>query len=402
MNAAQRSRFSARQLAVGLAGYCTFINLYSPQAILPMLSGEFAAGAAEISAIITASTLAVAITAPFTGAVADVLGRKRVIVTAMLVLVVPTVMVALAPTLAQLIFWRFVQGLAMPPVFAVTIAYIGDEWPPHEAAAAAGVYTSGASLGGFSGRFIAGIVADAANWRTAFLVLAAMTLIGGIAIMFLLPREKKFVRSDGLIESGRQMLRHFQNSQLLATYGVGFGVLFSFIVTFTYLSFRLAAPPYNLSATWLGVIFVVYLVGSATTPLTGWALTRYGRRRFTLRVLALWIVGILLTLAGPLWLIIFGLTLCAGCGLMCQSISTGYVTITAQAGRSSAVGLYVTSFYLGGSVGAALGGVAWTLGGWIACVAMVAAMLAIMASIVWFAWTPRMPVPPITTPIEPP
>ena len=123
-NAAQRSRFSARQLAVG-RGYCTFINLYSPQAILPMLSGEFAAGAAQISAIITASTLAVAITAPFTGAVADVLGRKRVIVTALLVLSVPTAMVALAPTLSQLIFWRFVQGLAMPPVFAVTIAYIG-------------------------------------------------------------------------------------------------------------------------------------------------------------------------------------------------------------------------------------------------------------------------------------
>ena len=109
-------------------------------------------------------------------------------------------------------------------------------------------------------------------------------------------------------------------------------------------------------------------------------------------MLALWAVGILLTLAGPLWLIILGLTLCAGCGLMCQSISTGYVTITAKAGRSSAVGLYVTSFYLGGSAGAALGGVGWTLGGWITCVAMVAAMLAIMAAIVWFAWTPRMPI----------
>ena len=110
----------------------------------------------------------------------------------------------------------------------------------------------------------------------------------------------------------------------------------------------------------------------------------------------------LLTLAGPLWLIILGLTICAGCGLMCQAISTGYVTITAQAGRSSAVGLYVTSFYIGGSFGAALGGVAWTLGGWPACVAMVAAMLAVMAAIVWFAWTPRVPVPPTTPPIEPP
>jgi YNFM family putative membrane transporter len=399
---AQGSTFNARQLAVGLAGYCTFINLYSPQAILPLLSQEFGAGAAEISAIITASTLAVALTAPFTGAVADVLGRKRVIVTSMLLLAIPTVMAALAPTLAALIFWRFVQGLVMPPVFAVTIAYIGDEWPAHEAAAAAGVYTSGASLGGFSGRFIAGIVADIGGWRAAFMVLAAMTLAGGIAVSILLPREKKFVRSEGLIASARQMLAHFRNKQLLATYAVGFGVLFNFIATFTYISFRLAADPYDLSATWLGIIFVVYLTGSALTPLTGWAVSRFGRRRFMVRVIAVWIAGIALTLASPLWAIIAGLAICAGCGLMCQSISTGYVTITAKAGRSSAVGLYVTSFYTGGSFGAALGGMTWTVGGWAACAAMVMAMLVVMAAIVFFAWARRVPAAPAVAPIEPP
>ena len=95
-----------------------------------MLSSEFGATAAEVSTIITVSTLAVAVTAPFTGAVADVLGRKRVIVAAMFVLVVPTLMVGLATSLSALIFWRAVQGLVLPPIFAVTVAYIGDEWPP--------------------------------------------------------------------------------------------------------------------------------------------------------------------------------------------------------------------------------------------------------------------------------
>src|SRR5674476_251894 len=147
MNAAQRKGISARQLAVGLAGYCAFINLYAPQAILPMLAQQFNATAAEVSTIITVSTLAVAITAPFTGAVADVLGRKRVIVAAMFVLVIPTVMVALSTSLSAMIFWRAVQGLVLPPIFAVTVAYIGDEWPPREATTAAGIYSSGASLG---------------------------------------------------------------------------------------------------------------------------------------------------------------------------------------------------------------------------------------------------------------
>ena len=402
MNAAATGRtFSARQFAVFLTGFCCFINLYSPQAVLPLLSAEFGASAAEVAAIITVSTLAVAITAPFTGTVADVLGRKRVIVAAMFALVVPTLMAGLAGSLSELIFWRAAQGLVMPPIFAVTIAYIGDEWPHNEATSAAGIYSSGSSLGGFSGRLVAGFLADLISWRAGLEALAAMTLAGAIAVAFLLPPERKFVRSEGLMASGRQMLLHFRNGQLLATFAVGFGVLFCFICTFTYVSFHLAAAPYNLSASWLGAIFVVYLTGSVLTPWTGWAVGRFGRRRFVARVTALWIGGIALTLVPSLTAIVVGLAICAGCGLICQAISTGYVTITAKVGRSSAVGLYVTSFYLGGSFGAAMGGIAWTYGAWPACVALVAAMLAIMGSIVIFAWARRIPSAPATTPIEP-
>jgi predicted MFS family arabinose efflux permease len=402
MNAAHRSTISARQLAVGLAGYCAFINLYSPQSILPLLSREFGASAAEVSSIITVSTLAVAVTAPFTGTVADVLGRKRVIVAAMFLLVIPTLMVGMATSLSELIFWRAVQGLMLPPIFAVTIAYIGDEWPTHEATTAAGIYSSGSSLGGFSGRLVTGLLADLIGWRAGFDALALIAFAGAIAVAFLLPPERKFVRSEGLLASGRQMLAHFKNRQLLATYAVGFGVLFNFICTFTYISFYLAAAPYNLSASWLGAIFVVYLTGSVLTPLTGWAVGRFGRRRFTARVIALWIAGIGLTLAPSLPLIIAGLAISAGCGLILQAISTGYVAITAKVGRSSAVGLYVTSFYTGGSFGAACGGLAWTFGGWPACAALVVAMLAVMVSIVIFGWARRVPASPNLPPIEPP
>lgn len=389
-------------MAVGLAGYCCFINLYSPQSILPLLSREFDASAAEVSTIITVSTLAVALTAPFTGTVADVLGRKRVIVAAMFALAVPTVMVGLATSLSALIFWRAVQGLVLPPIFAVTVAYIGDEWPRQEATTAAGIYSSGSSLGGFSGRLVTGFLADLVGWRWGFFALAGIALAGAGAVAFLLPRERKFVRSEGLLASGRQMLAHFRNGQLVATYAVGFGVLFNFICTFTYISFHLAAPPYNLSASWLGALFVVYLAGSVLTPWTGWAVGRFGRRHFMVCVIALWIAGIALTLAPSLALIVLGLAISAACGLVCQAISTAYVTITAKAGRSSAVGLYVTSFYVGGSFGAALGGITWTLGGWPACAALVATMLVVMAGIVFFAWARRVPAAAATPPIEPP
>jgi predicted MFS family arabinose efflux permease len=403
MNAAAKGRlFSARQFAVFLTGFCCFINLYSPQAILPLLSIEMAVTAAGAAAVITASTFAVAMTAPFTGAAADVIGRKHVIVAAMFLVTIPTLMSALAPTLPEIVFWRFVQGLVMPPIFVVIIAYIGEEWPRAEAATATGIYTSGASLGGFSGRFVAGIFSDIIGWRGGMMVLAAITLAGAIAVMLLLPREKKFVRSAGFGTALKQMVRHFRNPQLVATYAVGFGVLFNFLATFTFISFRLAAAPYNLSATALGIIFVVYLLGAGLTPWTGVAIARFGRRHFMMVNFAVWAAGLALTLTDPLWMILLGLALCAACGLITQATSTGYVTITAQFGRSSAVGLYVTSFYLGGSVGGALGGIVWTYGGWPAVVAMCVAMLVIMACIVFFAWAKRVQAAPQTTAIEPP
>src|SRR5689334_19363478 len=132
-----------RKIAIGAAGFCTFLHLYSPQALLPALAREFGVGAAEISAVITASTLAIALTAPFTGAIADVLGRKRVITAAMLAVVVPMAGAALAYDVQTLIAWRFLQGLLLPPIFAVTVAYIGDEWPPAAVAGVAGVYIAG-------------------------------------------------------------------------------------------------------------------------------------------------------------------------------------------------------------------------------------------------------------------
>lgn len=379
-------RVEPRKIAVATAGFCTFLNLYSPQALLPALAREFHVGPAEISTIMTASTLAIALTAPFTGALADVLGRKRVITAAMLAVVVPMAGAALAADVQALIAWRFIQGLLLPPIFAVTIAYIGDEWPRPQVAGVAGVYIAGSSLGGFCGRFIPGLLGDLVGWRGAFLALAGLSLLGAVVLALLLPREKGFVRSEGLGASARHMLHHLRNPQLLATYAIGFGVLFNFIAVFTYVSFHLAAPPYSFSSTLLGTIFVTYLAGTAAAPATGWMIARLGRLRFILAVITAWACGALLMLAPPIAAIVAGLTLCAVCGMLCQTIATGYVTAIAKEGRSSAVGLYVTSFYVGGSVGAFLPGLAWDAAGWPACIAMVLAMLAIMAGVAALAY----------------
>jgi predicted MFS family arabinose efflux permease len=375
-----------RQLAVALAGAGAFLNLYAPQAVLPLLAGEFGVSAAGIAMIMSAATFAVAFTAPFTGAIADVLGRKRVIAAAMVALVVPTLMLAFAPNLEMMIFWRFVQGLMLPPIFAVTVAYIGGEWPADEATGVTGLYTAAAGLGGFFGRLLTGLFAEPIGWRGAFMIDAALTALCALAVIALLPRETKFVRATSLAASLRQMLAHLSNPKLLATFGIGFGVLFNFIAVFTYVSFHLAAPPYNLTPAELGLIFVVYLLGTATTPLVGRAVARFGRRHFVIAMLALWAAGLAMTLLPSLIAIIAGLAIAAACGFLCQASSQSFVATTARHGISSAIGLYVTAFYVGGSVGAFLPGLAWDAGGWPSTVAMVFAMLAAMATLVLMAW----------------
>jgi MFS transporter, YNFM family, putative membrane transport protein len=378
--------FDPRSLAVATAGFAAFVNLYSPQALLPRLADEFHVGPGEISALMTAGTAAIALSAPFSGALADVAGRKRLITSAMFAVVVPTVIMTFAGTVAQLTFWRFVQGLLLPPIFAVAVAYIGDEWPPSDVVRVAGIYISGSSIGGFCGRFIPGLLTDAIGWRSAIQVMAAITLVAAVIVATTLPMERNFVRSGGLVPSFAQMILHFRNRRLVATYAIGFGVLFNFIATFTYVSFHLAAPPYLFSPTLLGALFLTYLVSSPIVPWVGRAIALFGRRRFVLGMIALWIAGALLLLAPPVAVIIAGLTLCAVCGMVCQAVSTGYVTLTAKEGRSSAVGLYASMYYIGGSAGAFLTGLAWASAGWTGCVALIVAVQAIMGLIVAVAW----------------
>jgi MFS transporter, YNFM family, putative membrane transport protein len=324
--------------------------------------------------------------APFIGVIADVLGRRRIIVIAIVLLVVPTVLIAGARTLDEIVALRFIQGLLLPPVFAVAVAYIGDEWPREEIAGVTAIYTTGSVVGGFMGRFIAGWVGEYAGWRAAFLVLAAANLICAGLTIALLPRERQFVRAEGVIHAARMMASHFREPRLLATFAVGAGVLFCFVTLFTYISFYLAAPPYDLSAAGLGSLFVVYLFGVFVTPLVGRLVARLGRRTLVVGAFASWGAGLLFTLIPNLWPILLGLMIAACCGFVCQAVSTGYVAYAATRARSSAVGLYVTSYYLGGSIGAILGGLAWHAAGWYGCVALAWVVLAMAAGLVMLFW----------------
>lgn len=376
-----------RRCAVILCGLSSFLDLWATQSLLPMLAQQLDATPVAVSFTVSMPPLAVALVAPWTGVIADVFGRKRIIVAAMFALIVPTVMVGFSTTLGAIVFWRFCQGLFVPPIFAGTVAYIADEFPPDEATGATGLYTAAGVFGGFLSRFLTALIAEHFGWRGAFLGLALLTTGFAVGVALLMPKERGFASAPSLMGSAAEMLQHFRNKRLVATYSVGFCVLFTLITIFTFIAFRLAAPPFLLSTAALGSLFVTYLAGVATTPLVGRGVALLGRQRLVLIALFVWAGGVGLTLLTSLTAAIAGLAIAAAFGFICQACSTSYVALTAPRGRSSAVGLYVTFYYLGGSVGGLVAGFAWTIAGWSGCVTTALAVLAIVAILVRRYWT---------------
>jgi MFS family permease len=146
-------------IAVTLAGIAAFFNLYATQPLLPLFEQVFHASKSEVGRTVSAATLGVALSAPFCGALAERVGRRKVIVSSVFLLALPTIMAATSRGLSQLVFWRFLQGIVMPGIFGVTIAYIGEEWPRHRLPQVTSIYVAGTVLGGFLGRIFTGVAA---------------------------------------------------------------------------------------------------------------------------------------------------------------------------------------------------------------------------------------------------
>jgi predicted MFS family arabinose efflux permease len=371
---------------VALAGFCTFINMYPTQALLPTLASDFHTSLADTGLTVTATLVAVALVAPFVGSISDAFGRRRLILGAGFLMVLPTLLAAAAPTLPLLIGCRFAQGLLLPFIFAVTVAYIAEECPGAEGVRATGSYAIGTIFGGFGGRFIAGWTTDFVGWRAAFIALGTITLLAACVIAACLPAERRFRPVSGLRGTLSGFRDQFRNNQVMATCGVGFAVLFSIVATFTYANFLLAAAPYNLGPAELGSVFVVYLLGAAATPLAGRLTLRIGRRRTIMIGGLCGITGLLLTLLHSLVAIVAGMGLVAVGIFTEQVLSIGYVALAARQARSTAVGLYVTTYYVGGSLGGILPGWIWTNLGWPGCVALVMIVQAAMMTVTWLVW----------------
>ncbi len=371
-------------LAVGLCGVVAFLTLYATQPLLPLFARLFHASKAAVGMTVSASTLGVALAAPIIGSLAERLSRKRVIVGSVVALSVPTLLAASSPGLGVLVTWRFLEGLALPGVFAISIAYVTEEWPARSVPFVMSVYISGTALGGFLGRMISGLSAEYLGWRWSFSLLGVATLLGAAAIAHWLPGERLralnttspgsiYARPSQpetvrLLHLGRRLLPHLGNRRLVATFAVGFSVLFSLVAVFTYITFYLAEAPFYLSTAALSYLFVVYLVGLVVTPFAGYLIARVGLQRGIALSVALSMAGVAITLVHSLAVVIAGLALVSTGVFISQATATSFLREAAPAGaRASAAGLYLSCYYLGGTAAGVVPSYIWAHGRWPAC-----------------------------------
>lgn len=399
-DAASRSRTSSSEslraanvFAVFLCGAFAFLDLYCTQPMLPMLSQFFHVTEAQVGITISASTVGVAVSAILLALFGERFPRKPFILGSMALLGGFSVLTATAHALSALAVWRLLQGLATPGIFIITIAYITEEWPALHVPRVMSAYVAGTVFGGFVGRLLGGIIADHFGWNAVFVVLGSLELLGVALVATLLaparPRTLRHTAQSVL----QPIWANLRNPRLLATFLIGFCMLFTLISTFNFVTFYLAAKPFLLSTSELSSLFAVYLVGLLATLGVGNILSRIGLRKGMLLAVGLGIAGIALTLIHSLAIVGLGLAAASSGVFIAQTCANSFIRDAApMGGRVSAAGMYICCYYIGGTVGGMLPGLVWRAAGWPGCVALIAAVLLVAGVTTWFGWRHR-PVP---------
>ncbi|MDO5640109.1 MAG: MFS transporter [Neisseria sp.] len=361
-------------LAIALTGVFAFIQVYSIQAILPVLMQDLRASEVEAGLAVGATVMGVAAMSPFMGMLSDAFGRKVFIVGSLLFLCIPTALLAGVQSIEAMMVYRFLQGLAVPGITVVLIAYVGEEFNGRIMARLMSLYVSGTVLGGFLGRFLLGHLSEIMSWRSAFYVMAALSLASAFFVWKQLPKSQCFTPKPNIQTALNTLKGHLKNRYVFTACSLGGCVLFSLVGCFTYINLHLADQPYALNSGQLANLFAVYLIGMVITPLSAKLISRFGAARTVMVAVVLSMAGVTATLLSPLPLIVAALTVMSSGVFITQAATISYIAVNVKEGRSLASGLYYMSYYTGGTLGAWACGLAYRFGGWHGVVAVLLAV----------------------------
>jgi predicted MFS family arabinose efflux permease len=379
--------------ALFCAGIATFAQLYSPQAVLPLISKDLHIGASTAALTISASTIGLAIGVIPWSTLADRIGRVRAITLSVTAAAVVGLVVPFAPTYEMLLAGRFLEGLLIGGVPAIAIAYLTEEIDPTHAARAAGTFVAGTTIGGLLGRIVSSPVAEIAGWRIGLFTVAAVCGVAAFGFVRLAPQPLGFIPSK---ESGgnpegtlvHRLTANLRSPRQLALFAQGFLLMGGFVALYNFLGFRLMGAPFHLSPFVVSLVFVAYLAGTWASARAGAEATRFGRKRVLLVSAAIMAAGVAITMSGNLFVVLAGLLIATAGFFGAHSIASGWTGRSAPVGKAQASSLYNLFYYGGSSVFGWFGGVAYDGHGW-AAVAITIVALVVTAAVVAGVALPR-------------
>src|SRR5262245_56284331 len=298
-----------RTLVIGLTAFLTVVDLFATQAILPSLARHYGVTSAAMGFAVNATTMGMAVASLVIGFLSPRIDRQRGILISLVVLAVPTTLLASAPDLATFTLLRIAQGLCMASAFALTLAYLGEQCSTIDAGGAFAAYIAGNVASNLFGRLMSAAVADTFGLASNFYFFAALNLAGAALVYFTIRRVPPLQTAQALQLPFEAMAAHWRAPRLRAAFIIGFCILFAFIGTFTFVNFVLVRPPLALGMMDIGLVYFVFAPSVATTLLAGRAVKRFGARSSIRAALGLAAVGLPLMLLPNLPAVLTGMVL---------------------------------------------------------------------------------------------
>ncbi|KQT77870.1 MFS transporter [Methylobacterium sp. Leaf466] len=363
--AAGTPAFRRTTVALAAAGFSTFAVLYGVQPLLPVFSESFQVSPAESSLALSAPCATLALALLVVSPLSEVWGRKPVMVASLFASAILTLVAVLVPSWYDFLALRALTGLAASGLPAVAMAYLAEEMDTRAIGLSMGLLIGGNALGGMVGRLVAGVIADHASWRIGLGTIGVLALLAAVAFAFLLPPSRRF-RANRMrwAEVPASFGRHCRDPGLPWLFAEAFLLMGGFVSVYNYIGFRLLEPPFSLSQTAIGAIFVVYLAGTVSSAATGEIATRLGRRKVLWLAITLGLAGIALTLSDSLVLIVAGIVVVTVSFFGAHSVASSWVGRRALRDRAQASSLYLCLYYLGSSVLGTAGGWFFAHSGW--------------------------------------
>ncbi|WP_232729897.1 MFS transporter [Paenibacillus phocaensis] len=327
-------------------------SLYVTVPLLPEFARVFSVSTSESALAGSAFSLFFAAGCLVYGPLSNRLGRKRMIVAGLAVLVVSTACLGYAASFGALILLRCLQGAAAATFSPVALTYAGEIFPPDQRVTAIGFVSSGFLMAGIFGQVWASSLAAFLGWPWVFRLLALAYLLTLLLLIVWLPPVPAGQAREGRSGKGRRGAAVLANPSLWFCYGITLTILLCFVGMYSALGSFLGNPPYSLGEMEILGVRSLGMLGMVLSLFAGRICRKWG-------LLPVLRTGLILSLAALLLMsfvqelgvyLVMSVLFVAGIAVVVPSL----ISLIGEIGsgnRGVATSLYTFVLFAGASVG---------------------------------------------------